>query len=153
MRVKARFMCSDSENACNHLDTLAPQSADAAARHLRIRIDATDDNFLDAGVENRVGTRRRPAFVATRLEVHIERGLAQRVFMTTPSRILDGVALGMRLTVLLVVPFPQNLAINRHNDCAHHRIRAYRAGTLSSQLDAVLHPRMMLTHFHITAYW
>src|SRR5690625_5560341 len=74
------------ENACNHLDTLAPQSADAAARHLRIRIDATDDNFLDAGVENRVGTRRRPAFVATRLEVHIEGGLAPRVVMTTPSR-------------------------------------------------------------------
>src|SRR5690625_8004459 len=99
------------ENACNHLDTLAPQSADAAARHLRIRIDAADDNCLNAGVENRIGTRRRPACVATRLEVHIERGLAQRVFMTTTSRNLDDDAPGMRLTVMLVVSLPQHVTI------------------------------------------
>jgi hypothetical protein len=52
----------------DHLDALVAEDPQTAARRLARRVVAGDDDALDAGLDDRVGARRRVPLVAAGLE-------------------------------------------------------------------------------------
>ena len=64
------------QHAARHLDPGLAQHADPAPRHARVGIEHTYDGALQAGGDDRLGTRRRLAVVRAGLERHIDRGAA-----------------------------------------------------------------------------
>ena len=112
------------------LDALVAQDPQAAAGGLLGRVVGGDDDAPDAGLDDRVGARRRLALVAARLERDVER----RAFEVGHPAGLDRVDLGVRAAVDLVPALAEHLAVARDHG-ADDRVRLDRPEPPAGELD------------------
>ena len=76
--LSSRARAASSPSAISDLDALVAQDPQAAARGLLRRVVGGDHDARDAGLEDRVGARRRLALVAARLQRHVQRRAVRR---------------------------------------------------------------------------
>ena len=108
------------QHACLNLDPGGAQDADAAARMLRVRIEAAYDYAPDAVADDRVAARRRTARGAARLQRDIQIGACGVGFVRQAQERFD---LGMRSAAAFVVAASDDPSV-AHDDSADCRIRA-----------------------------
>ena len=97
-------------------DSGAPQQRGPLPRDLRERVLQGDDDASNPGVEDRVGTRRRLAMVAARLQCHVQRRAPGGISGSSKS-----VDLGVGVAVLLVPAFADPLTV-AHDHGADKRV-------------------------------
>src|SRR4051812_3787216 len=113
-----------------HLDALVAQDAQAAAGGLLGRVVGRDDDAGDAGVDDRVGARRRAPVVAARLERDVHRRAAGVGHAAGRQRL----ALGVRASVRDVVALAEHLAV-LHHDGSDERVRRRPPAPAARELD------------------
>ena len=99
---------------------LATAAPSAAANDRRVRIDAADDDALDAVLQDRFDARRRPPLVIAWFERHVERAAARR-FARDPERRNLGMFLAHASGV--VGGDRDDLAVRSDDDRADRRVR------------------------------
>ena len=101
------------------LDPRLAQTGEAAAVDLRIRVADRSHHARDAGLDDRVGARRRAAEMRARLERDVQRRAARPL-----ARLLERRNLGVRRAVSGVPPFADDLA-PAHQHRPDQRMRAF----------------------------
>ena len=112
------------------LHALVAQDAEAAPGGLRARVVAADDDARDAGLEDRLGARRRVPVVAARLERDVQR----RAVQVRVAARGDRVDLGVRAAVVVVPALAEHRAVAR-DDGPDERVGAHATAAPLRELD------------------
>src|SRR5690606_35419518 len=109
-----------------------PQTFNASATDIRVRVAATDHHSGDARIDNGVHAWRRPALVTTRLQGNVQ----CRPFRLVP-RLYQCGSLSVVRTDLAVVPLSDDLAIEDHD---RTRVGIRRRIAIAPCLERESHP-------------
>lgn len=131
------------EHAEFDLDAVLTKPANASALDRGKRVDRAHDESRNAGFQHEIGARRRLAVVGARLQVDVERRVAQDAVPVFGQRGPDGVGLGVRAAVRLVPALGQTVTVGVHQHSPDERVRAHGAGSAAGELQAALHPSLV----------
>jgi hypothetical protein len=98
-------------------------------------VSTSNDDLLDACLDDKVGTRRCLAVMGTRLKADINGAATQKMFVLDT---FDGIHLGMRTATTPMKAFANDASI-ADNHGSYHRIGRCSSLTTSSQLNAAPH--------------
>jgi len=129
------------EDAGRYFDARCPQRLQAATSYLRVWVADGDDNTGDPGCDQRIGARRGPSMVRTRLEGHISDRSPRRLTRGGKCRRLRvGSANRCRR------PLPHDRARIADDDTTHPRVRGGRRPDALGKLDCPLHVVLVTAH-------
>lgn len=131
------------EDALGHFNPVVAKVPDPPTIHGRVRIAHTHDDAWDFLRKNRVRAGRRFSMVHTRLQVHVECGMLERIGTVAPVGILDRVVLGMGSAVLAMPSLAEQRAVGADEHGADHRIRTHASSAPLGQIEAEPHPLIM----------
>ena len=131
------------EDALGHFNPVVAKVPNPPTIHGRKRIAHAHNDSWNFLRQNRVRAGRRFSMVHTRLEIHVERGMLERIGAVAPVRILDRVVLGMRSAVLTMPSLPEKCAVGADEHGSDHRIRTHAPRAPLRQIEAEPHPLIM----------